>query len=152
MTITGTHPVAAEPGRVFDCLVDAAILQQAIPGCEKLEKTGEDEYTAHLRLGIGSIKGSYTGKVRLTDRTRPHGFTMHLEGKGGPGFVKGTCVIELVAAVDGATKLQYSADAQVGGLIAAIGSRVIEVTAKKMAGDFFVKFASLVCPGAKPKR
>ena len=129
--------------------MEPAVLQQSIPGCEKLEKTGDDEYVAHLRLGIGSIKGSYSGKVRLTDRQPPHRFTMHLEGKGGPGFVKGTCAIELAAEGD-ATKLNYSANAHVGGLIAAVGSRVIEAAAKKLAGEFFRQFGAIVERGAKP--
>ncbi|MDO8541757.1 MAG: carbon monoxide dehydrogenase subunit G [Opitutaceae bacterium] len=151
MIIQGTHTIAAAPAHVFDRLMEPAFLQQAIPGCEKLEKTGEDEYIAHLKLGIGSIKGSYAGKVRLTDRQPPHKFTMHLQGSGGPGFVKGTSAIELKAEGE-ATELHYSANVQVGGLIAAVGSRVIEAVAKKLAGEFFLKFSAIVEHDVKPER
>ncbi|MSU69847.1 MAG: carbon monoxide dehydrogenase [Opitutaceae bacterium] len=151
MTIQGTHRIAALPQLVFDRLIDPAVLQQAITGCEKLEKTGADEYIAHLRLGIASIKGSYTGKVKLTDQEPPHKFTLHIDGKGGPGFVKGISTIEL-REEDGATNLQYSAEVQVGGLIAAVGSRMIEAAAKKMAAEFFHKFAAMVGGAGKPAR
>lgn len=148
MKIQGAHHLAAPPAQIFDRLMEPAVLQQAIPGCEKMEKVGDDEYVAHLRLGIGSIKGSYAGKVRLADREPPHKFTMHVAGSGGPGFVKGTCGIELKAEDQG-TKLHFSADVQVGGLIAAVGSRVIEAAAKKLAGEFFRKFGAIVEHPAK---
>ena len=108
-----------------------------------MEKTAEDQYNAHLKIGVASIKGSYVGKVRLSDLRPPHNFTLHLEGKGTPGFVKGTTRIELKEDGSG-TKLSYTADVQVGGLIAAVGSRVIEATAKKLAAEFFQNFAKLL--------
>lgn len=108
-----------------------------------MEKTGEDEYNAHLKIGLASIKGNYVGKVKLTDKKPPSEFTLHLEGKGSPGFVKGSARIELKEE-SGSTKLQYNANVQVGGLIAAVGSRVIEAAAKKLAGEFFQKFAELM--------
>jgi len=141
MIIRGAHSVAASPARVFDRLLDPAVLKQCIPGCDKLEKTGENEYAAHLKLGIGAIKGSYAGRVRISDQQPPHRFTMHLSGEGGPGFVKGTSSIELSAAGN-TTSIAYSADVQVGGLIAAVGTRVVEAVAKKLAGDFFRNSAS----------
>src|SRR5262245_7772668 len=143
MKLQGTHSIAAPPVRVFEALTDPVILQRAIPGCEKLEKTGEDEYNAHLKIGLAAIKGSYVGKVRLTDRQPPQRFTLHLEGKGAPGFVKGTTLVELQEEGPG-TKLSYNAEVQVGGLIAAVGSRLIEAAAKKLADEFFKKFAELV--------
>ncbi|MBI2925900.1 MAG: carbon monoxide dehydrogenase subunit G [Verrucomicrobia bacterium] len=143
MNIQGSHLIAAPPSRVFEQLVDPAILQQAITGCEKMEKTGEDEYNAHLKIGLASVKGNYVGKVRVTDKQPPHKFTLNLEGKGGPGFVKGTTRVELAARGPG-TELRYTADVQVGGLIAAVGSRVIEAAAKKLAGEFFQRFSALV--------
>ena len=143
MKLQGTHAIAAPPTRVFEALTDPAILQRAIPGCEKLEKTGEDEYNAHLKIGLAAIKGSYVGKVRLTDRQPPHKFTLHMEGKGAPGFVKGTTRVELQEESPG-TKLSYTADVRVGGLIAAVGSRLIEAAAKKLSDEFFKKFAEIV--------
>ncbi|MBM3832395.1 MAG: carbon monoxide dehydrogenase subunit G [Verrucomicrobia bacterium] len=143
MNIQGTCTIAAPPQRVFEALIDPHILQQVIPGCEKMEKTGEDEYNAHLKLGIASVKGSYTGKVKVTDKQPPHKFTLQMEGKGGPGFVKGTCLIELKAQSSN-TQLVYTATVQVGGLIAAVGSRVIEAAGKKLAQEFFSKFSKLI--------
>jgi len=143
MIIKGTHTVAAPAVRVFARLRDPAILQQCISGCEKMEKIGEDDYAALLKLGIGSIKGSYTGRVKLTDPLPPNKFTLGLNGQGGPGFVKGTAIIELSAEGE-ATHISYTADVQVGGLIAAVGSRMIEAAAKKLAGEFFRAFAAVV--------
>src|SRR5215813_13032674 len=117
MNIQGTHTITAYPAQVFDSLINPAVLQKAIPGCEKMEKTAEDEYNAHLKIGVASVKGSYLGKVRMSDKQPPHKFTLHMEGKGTPGFVKGTTRIELTEEAQ-ATKLSYTADVQVGGLIA----------------------------------
>ena len=141
MTIQGTHDLARPPAQVFEALNDPAILQQTIPGCEKLEKTAADEYSAQLKIGIAAVKGSYAGKVRLSDQQPPNRFTLHLEGKGAQGFVKGTARVELKAKDQG-TELGYTADVQVGGLIAAVGSRMIEAAAKKMAADFFQRFST----------
>ena len=143
MNIQGSCNISAPPARVFEALIDPAILQRSISGCEKMEKTGDDEYNAHLKIGIASVKGSYVGKVRVTDKQPPHKFTLHLEGKGGPGFVKGSSVIELKEEGKG-TKLTYTADVQVGGLIAAVGSRMVEAAAKKLAGEFFQKFSQVI--------
>src|SRR5205823_2372062 len=141
MTIQGTHDLARPPAQVFEALNDPAVLQQTIPGCEKLEKTAEDEYSAQLKIGIAAVKGSYAGKVRLSDQQPPNRFTLHLEGKGAQGFVKGTARVELKEKDQG-TELRYTADVQVGGLIAAVGSRMIEAAAKKMAADFFQRFST----------
>lgn len=146
MKLQGSYEIAAPPARVFEGLTDPAVLQQAISGCEKLEKTGEDEYNAHLKLGLAAIKGRYVGKVRLTDKQPPHKFTLHMEGKGAPGFVKGTTLVELKKEGHG-TRLTYTADVQVGGLIAAVGSRLIEAAAKKLSEEFFRKFSGLVQSG-----
>ena len=143
MKLQGSYAIAAPPARVFEALNDPAILQRAIPGCEKLEKTGEDEYNAHLKIGLAAIKGSYVGKVRLTDKDPPHKFTLHMEGRGAPGFVKGQTVVELTEEGEG-TRLTYTADAQVGGLIAAVGSRLIEAGAKKLSDEFFKGFSAIV--------
>jgi len=140
MIVQGTYTLPLPPDRVFAALTDAAVLQKAIPGCEKLEKTADDEYNAHLKIGIAAVKGSYVGRVRLSDKQPPDRFTMHLEGKGAAGFVNGTARIELKEEGQN-TQLHYNADVQVGGLIAAVGSRMIEAAAKKLAGDFFRTFS-----------
>jgi carbon monoxide dehydrogenase subunit G len=147
MKIQGTHHLAAPPQRVFDQLVDPALLQSIIPGCETMERTGADQYRATLKLGLAGIKGQYTGTVRLRDQQPPHKFTLDLEGTGKPGFVKGTTQVELAPEGSG-TRLQFSADVQVGGLIAAVGSRVTEAAARKLIAEFFERFAQRIAPQA----
>ena len=141
MTIQGTHNFPHPPAQVYEALNDPAILQQTIPGCEKLEATAPDEYSAQLKIGLAAVKGSYAGKVRLSDQEPPNRFTLHLEGKGNPGFVQGTARVELKEK-NQTTELHYTADVKVGGLIAAVGSRMVEAAAKKMATDFFQKFST----------
>lgn len=143
MKFTGTYTVPAPRDKAFAKITDPAVLQQCIPGCEKMTRTGEDSYDVHLKIGVAGLKGSYIGKVQLRDKKLPESYALGIEGKGGPGFVKGSARIDLHDKGD-ATELHYDADAQVGGMIAAIGSRLIEAAAKKMADDFFKKFGELM--------
>lgn len=143
MKLTGTYAIAAPRDKVFSAITDPVVLQRCIDGCEKMVKTGDDNYDAHLKIGVAGLKGSYVGKVQLKDLKAPESYTLVIEGKGAPGFVKGTARIQL-AEKAGQTELRCEADAQVGGLIAAIGSRLIEATAKKMMDEFFKKFAEQV--------
>lgn len=139
MKLTATYQLAAPRDKVYAAITDPAVLQRVIDGCEKMVKTGEDSYDAHLKIGIAGLKGSYVGKIQLKDKKPPESYTLLIEGKGGPGFVKGTANIQL-SDKGGQTELRCDADAQVGGMIAAIGSRLVEATAKKMMDDFFRKF------------
>ena len=140
MKLTATYPIAAPRNKVFAALIDPAVIQKCIDGCEQMVKTSDDSYDAHLKIGVAGLKGSYVGKVQLKDKKPPESYTLIMEGKGGPGFVKGAAKITL-AEKGGATELHCDADAQVGGLIAAVGSRLIEAAAKKMMDEFFRKFA-----------
>jgi uncharacterized protein len=130
------HAIPADRERVFHALVDPAILQRAIPGCESLVATGPDIYQATLKIGVAGLKGSYTGTAAISDKRPPDALTLAFEGKGGPGFVRGSAAIAL-ADEAGATRVSCDADVQVGGLIAAVGSRLVEATARKLAADFF---------------
>lgn len=143
MKLSSTYMLEAPREKVFAKITDPEVLQRVIDGCEKMVKTGEDSYDAHLKIGLGGIKGTYIGKVQLKDKNPPESYTLLIEGKGGPGFVKGTARIQL-SDRGGQTELQCEADAQVGGLIAAIGSRLIEAAAKKMMDEFFRKFGEQV--------
>jgi carbon monoxide dehydrogenase subunit G len=147
MKFDGGCDLGAPVALVFERLNDPAVLQQCIPGCEKMEKTGEDRYNAHMKMGLAAIKGSFVGTVRVTDKQAPNRYTLNIEGRGAPGFVNGKAVIELSAAGE-RTNLRYSAEAQVGGLIAAVGSRLIEAAAKKMAEEFFARFARSLQPAS----
>src|SRR5438093_3191023 len=120
MKLTATYHVSAPREKVFAALIDPAIIQRSIDGCEKMVKTGDDSYDAHLKIGVAGLKGSYVGKVQMKDKQPPAAYTLLIEGKGGPGFVKGTAKIQLTDKGE-QTELHCDADAQVGGLIAAIG-------------------------------
>jgi uncharacterized protein len=135
MKIEGTHELRASAERVFKTLTDPAVLQRCIPGCERLEKTGDNAYSITLKAGVGAIKGVFSGNVRLEDLNPPHHFRMIVEGKGQPGFLKGTGDIDLKE--NGETRVNYSGDVQVGGTIAGVGQRMLQGAAKMMTTQFF---------------
>ncbi|PYS50993.1 MAG: carbon monoxide dehydrogenase [Acidobacteria bacterium] len=136
MKIEGTHELQARRERVFQALTDPEVLKRCIPGCEQLEKTGENSYAATLRAGVGSIKGTFKGNVRLEEIRQPEHYRMIVDGKGQPGFLKGTGAIDLEEQGD-ATIIRYAGDVQVGGTIASVGQRMIQGAAKMMASQFF---------------
>ena len=143
MQLQGTHTVAASVEQTFEKLNDPAILQRCILGCEKMEKTGEDQYAARLQVGLAAMKGNFAGKVRVTEKHPPHDYTLQIEGSGPLGFLKGTAKIALRES-NGKTAVSYTAEAHVGGVIAAVGSRVVEVAAKGFAAEFFARFGKAV--------
>jgi len=148
MEIKGEYRIAASREKVFAALNDVAVLQACIPGCESLEKSSDTEMKAKVRMRIGPVSASFTGKVTLSDLDPPNGYKISGEGQGGAaGFAKGGAVVTL--SEDGAdTVLNYNVDAQVGGKIAQVGARLIDGTARKLADEFFSKFAAMV--GAPP--
>lgn len=144
MEIKGEYKIAAPREKVFAALNDPSVLKECIPGCESLEKLSDTEMTAKVRLRIGPVSASFTGKVTLSDIDPPNGYRIAGEGQGGvAGFAKGGAVVTL--REDGAdTILEYNADAQVGGKIAQVGARLITGTARKLADEFFGKFATTI--------
>jgi carbon monoxide dehydrogenase subunit G len=136
MKIEGTQELHAPRGSVYAALIDPQVLQRCIPGCESLEKTGDDAYAMTIKAGIGAIKGTFKGNVRLEDMRAPEHYRIVVEGKGGPGFVKGSGDFDL-EDTGGATLIRYTGEMQVGGAIAGIGQRMIEGAAKMMASRFF---------------
>jgi carbon monoxide dehydrogenase subunit G len=136
MKIAISSVIPASRERVFAALVDPVVLQRCIPGCESLTAVAEDTFEATLKVGVAGLKGSYTGKAAIREKHPPESLTLSLEGKGGPGFVRGSAAIRLSAEGD-STRVACDADVQVGGLIAAVGSRLVEAAAKKLADDFF---------------
>src|SRR2546428_7332822 len=125
MKFTATYTLPAPRNRVFALLTDPTVLQRCIEGCEKMVRTSEDNYDAYLKIGIAGLKGNYIGKVQLKDKRLPESYTLLIEGKGGPGFVKGMARIQLVDKGK-ETELRCDSEAQVGGMIAAVGSRLVE--------------------------
>jgi len=144
MEITGEYRIAASRDKVFAALNDPAVLQACIPGCESLEKTSDTEMKAKVRLRIGPVSATFGGKVTLSEIDPPNGYKISGEGQGGAaGFAKGGAVVNL-RDEGGETVLTYNVDAQVGGKIAQVGARLIDGTAKKLADEFFGKFAAMV--------
>jgi carbon monoxide dehydrogenase subunit G len=137
MKIEGTHEINAPRERVYSLLTDPEVLSRCIPGCESLEKTDEDTYAATMKAGVGMIKGTFKGNVKLEEMRPPEHYRLEVDGKGGPGFVKGTGDFDLEEK-DGATLIKYAGEMQVGGTIAGIGQRMIQGAAKMMATRFFV--------------
>jgi hypothetical protein len=143
MKIEGAHEIPAPRQRVWDALMDPERLRQAIPGCERLEAIGEDEFKATMKVGVAAVKGTFEGKVRLTGKKAPDSYRMGIEGSGGPGFVRGEAAITLTDTATG-TRVSYSADVQVGGLIAGVGQRMLGGVSKMMADQFFNRMSELL--------
>ena len=137
MKIEGKHQIDAPRTRVYSALIDPEVLKRVIPGCERLEKTGDNTFAATLRTGVGSIKGVFNGNVRLEDLREPEHFRMVVDGKGAPGFLKGSGDLDLVGESDSTTTVSYTGDVQIGGTIASVGQRMIQGTVKMMATQFF---------------
>ena len=150
MEMTGERRIPASRQAVWDALNDPEILKQCIAGCESLDKTSDTEFSARVTSRVGPVTAKFTGKVELSDIDPPNGYTISGEGQGGvAGFAKGGAKVQLADDGDG-TLLSYEANGTVGGKLAQIGSRLIDSTARKMADDFFDKFAEAV-GGAEPE-
>jgi len=144
MDMTGSERIAAPRERVYEALNDPEILKAAIPGCESIEKTSDTEMTATVVTRVGPVKAKFQGTVTLSDFDPPNGYTITGEGKGGPaGFAKGGAKVRLEDD-GGATVLHYEVKADVGGKLAQLGSRLIDSTARKLSGEFFSRFATIV--------
>ena len=136
MKLEGTYTFNAPQDVVYKLLLDPAALKACMPGCERLEQTSPDVFEATMKVGVASVKGTFTGKVQIKDRQPPRAFTMTVEGSGTIGFMKGEGKVEL-AGQEGKTEVKWAGDAQVGGLIAGVGQRMIGGVSKMMIGQFF---------------
>lgn len=143
MKIEGSYDLPGSRPKVWAALLDPTRLAAAMAGCEKLEAVGEGEYRAILKIGVAAVKGTFEGKVTLTDLEPPSRYKMTVEGSGGPGFVRGMAALEL-ADVEGGTRVSYSADVQVGGLIASVGQRMLGGMAKMLLDDFFLRMSEQI--------
>ncbi len=144
VTMTGEVTLPAGRPKVWAMLNDAAVLKVSIPGCQSLEKTSDTTFAAVVKVKIGPVGASFKGKVQLSNIDSPNGYTISGEGEGGiAGFANGGARVMLLEALSG-TILKYDVQANVGGKIAQLGSRLIDGVAKKMADQFFANFASAV--------
>ena len=148
MTMTGEATLPAERPKVWALLNDPDVLKACIPGCESLERTGDNGYAAVAKVKIGPVNTTFKGKVQLSDLVYLESYTISGEGEGGvAGFAKGGAKVLLVDA-EGGTLLRYDVEAHVGGKIAQLGSRLIDGVAKSMADKFFANFAEAARAGA----
>jgi carbon monoxide dehydrogenase subunit G len=144
MTMSGEQQLAASREAVWAALNNPEVLKACIPGCETLDVTGENEFQAGATNKIGPVKARFKGKVRLTDLDPPNSYKISGEGDGGiAGFAKGGATVTL-SDKDGGTLLTYNVEAQIGGKLAQLGQRLVNGAAKKLADDFFAKFAAAV--------
>jgi carbon monoxide dehydrogenase subunit G len=138
--VAGGYALPVAPERAYELLQDPAILAKCIPGCEGLERIGEDEYAMKMKMGIASISGQFDGKVRIADRKPPVSFRLIVEGSGKIGFMKGDGTLGMSAA-GGGTNVEFAGEVNVGGAIANVGQRLIETTAKMIIKKFFDRLA-----------
>lgn len=146
--MTGQQRINAPIDRTWVALNDPGVLKECIAGCDSIERTADDEYALGMNVRIGPVNARFKGKLRLENIVPPTGYSILFDGQGGvAGFGKGKADVKLSADA-GETVLDYAVNAQVGGKIAQIGSRLVDAAAKKMADDFFVAFNAKV--GAPP--
>ena len=150
MKMTGESLIAAPKDVVWAALNDPDVLKQAIPGCDTLEKIGDTQFKATVTAKVGPVQAKFAGEVELSDIDPPNGYTISGKGSGGvAGNARGSAKVKLEQEGEG-TRLYYEVDAQVTGKLAQLGSRLIDSTAKMMAGQFFKKFGEIVeGPGAE---
>jgi carbon monoxide dehydrogenase subunit G len=128
-------------------LQDPVILARCMPGCESLEKIGEDEYAMRMKMVMAAVSGKFDGKVCITDALPPSHFRLHVEGTGKIGFMKGEGLLTLTEA-ENATGVQYDGEVHVGGTIASVGQRLMDGTAKMLIKRFFDKLATEALTGS----
>lgn len=149
MELIGEHRIPAARAQVWQALNDPGVLQACIAGCQELSRTSDTRFDAVVTARVGPVSPTFRGTVDLTDIDPPNGYTLTGRGQGGAaGFARMTAQVQLEADGDAATLLRYSARAEVGGKLAAVGSRLIQGVARKTADDFFVAFARQFDPAA----
>src|SRR5919201_5027953 len=136
MDVSGSHTFAAPRERVWHVLLDPDALRTSLPSTKEFRQVAEDAYEATMSVGIGAIKGTYSGQVEVRDKEPPTRYRLLVEGNGRPGFIKGDGLIELEEQGD-TTVVRYQGQAQVGGMIASVGQRLLQASAQLLIGQFF---------------
>ena len=143
MKLSGSYQINLEKQKVWEALNNPEILKKSIPGCEKFIKNSDTEFTATATNKIGPFNASFTGDIELKQINAPNSYIIEGSGNSPVGFASGQAKVNL-EDFEGGTKLSYEVEANVGGKIAQVGSRLIDMTAKKMADIFFGKFSKLI--------
>ncbi|MGS2643827.1 SRPBCC family protein [Streptosporangium sp. G12] len=149
MKLAGSAVLGIDRDRVWSALQNPAVLVRTIPGCERLEETGPDTYRMTVTAGVASIKGVYQGEVALSEPEAPARFVLRARGQGAPGTVDATVEIRL-SEVEGGTRIDYDAEAVIGGMIGGVGQRMLGSVARKTAGEFFSAVESHLASGEIP--
>jgi carbon monoxide dehydrogenase subunit G len=136
MDLAASYTFAAPPTAVWNLLIDPIVVAECLPGCDRLEPIGEDQYRASLTLAVAAVSGQYTGTVAILDKRPPHSYRLVVEGTGKAGFVKGEATVELVEQND-TTIVNVKGQGQVGGLMARVGQRLLGTASKMMMDRFF---------------
>jgi carbon monoxide dehydrogenase subunit G len=134
--ISGAYPIEAPPERAYQLLQDPGVLGRCMPGCEGLVRITDDEYSMRMKMALASVSGSFEGKVRIADRNPPTGYRLIVEGAGRIGFLKGDGQLTFSPQSAG-TNVSYDGDVQMGGTIAAVGQRLLDMTARMLIKRFF---------------
>jgi carbon monoxide dehydrogenase subunit G len=137
MKISGSNVIDQPVDKVWEALLDPRVLVATIPGCERLETTGEHEYAMTVTAGVAAIKGTYNGSCTLSDLQEQQSLVMRLSGAGAPGTVDATVNVAFSEPAPGQTRIAYDADAVVGGMVGGVGQRMLSSVSKRMAGEFF---------------
>lgn len=144
MRVKGQHTVSAPQQRVWDALLDPAVLARTLPGCESLDPIGENHYKMRMKLAISSVQGLFDASVQLRNPNPPTSYRLEIDGKGKIGFVKGGGAFSLEPAGETATVVHYEGEVRVGGLIAGVGQRLMDMTSKMMIKRFFSSLSQVL--------
>lgn len=148
MKIAGANTIPFPVAQVWDALLDPQVLVATIPGCERLEATGDHTYDMTVTAGVAAIKGTYSGTCSLSDLQQHQSLVMRLRGAGAPGTVDATVDVTFTEAGPGVTQVSWDADAVVGGMVGGVGQRMLGSVSRRMAGDFFGNVGSTIGGGA----
>ena len=144
MRVQGQHTVPAAQQRVWELLLDPQTLARTLPGCESLDPVGENHYRMRMKLAISSVQGLFDTTVRLQDPDPPASYRLEIDGKGKIGFVKGAGTFRLEPDGESATVVHYEGDVRVGGMIAGVGQRLLDMTSKMLIKRFFASLTDIL--------
>ncbi len=148
MKLSGSAELERRSEEVFDRLLDPDVLKRCIPGCQRLERVADGVYELDVKAGVGAVQGSFRGRVTLSDVQRFERYRMDVEGKSTIGHVKGGATVRLEPLGE-RTRIHYDGEGQISGLLASVGARLIDASARKIAREFFEKLASEVAAAGR---
>ncbi|MBI4456067.1 MAG: carbon monoxide dehydrogenase subunit G [Acidobacteria bacterium] len=137
MKIDASHSFATDKTRLWNLLMDPAFIKKSLPGCEELRSVEPDKYEAIMRVGVGSVKGTYRGRVEISAKDPMSSYKLQAQGSGSGSFVKGGATVRLTDQADGKVVMTLEGEAQVGGLIARVGQRLLDTVSRWMVSEFF---------------